>query len=127
MAPPSRKAARSAEFVSAGNDAVVKTAADFKGLTGEAFADLPWWKRLHPVHVPLLTITPALAVFGLLTADWVWQTYAFAVFYYFFTGFGITAGESQPLFQRPVRPQSRRLLAFPNQQLDKCCDQTRSH
>lgn len=93
MAPPTRKAARSADFVSAGNDAVVTTAADFKGLTGDAFAELPWWKRMHPIHVPLLTITPALAVFGLLTADWVWQTYAFAVFYYFFTGFGITAGE----------------------------------
>ncbi|CAE7780577.1 OLE1 [Symbiodinium sp. KB8] len=47
---------------------------------------------MHPIHVPLLTITPILAIIGILTADFVWQTYAFAVFYYFFTGFGITAG-----------------------------------
>ncbi len=93
MAPPARKAARSADFVPPGNDAVVWRPDDFRGLTGDAFKEKSFWQRMHPIHVPLLTITPILAIIGILTADFVWQTYAFAVFYYFFTGFGITAGE----------------------------------
>jgi len=93
MAPSARKTARSSDFVPAGNEKVEILPEDFRGLTGEGFKDLPWYRRMHPIHVPLLTVTPVLAVVGLLTADFVWQTYAFALFYFFFTGFGITAGE----------------------------------
>lgn len=89
MAPRSRRAA---DFVPAGNVSYERKPEDFKGLLGDAFEERPLLARLNWLHVPLLTVTPALALFGVFTADFVWQTYAFAVFYYFFSGFGITAG-----------------------------------
>mmetsp|Transcript_14719 Transcript_14719/g.24362 ORF Transcript_14719/g.24362 Transcript_14719/m.24362 type:complete len:805 (-) Transcript_14719:692-3106(-) len=52
----------------------------------------PFVKRLHPIHVPLLTITPLLALYGVLTCNFNMNTLIWAVIYYFFTGLGITAG-----------------------------------
>jgi stearoyl-CoA desaturase (delta-9 desaturase) len=52
----------------------------------------PLLQRLNWLHVPLLTITPLLALYGLLTTPAVAATYAFAVVYYFWSGLGITAG-----------------------------------
>ena len=40
----------------------------------------------------LLCSTPLVAIFGALTWRWDARTFAFAVFYYFVTGLGITAG-----------------------------------
>ena len=66
----------------------------YDGLLGRAFRGKPLLARLNWLHVPLLTITPILAVYGLLTAPLDWRTYLFAVAYYFLTGLGITAGEA---------------------------------
>lgn len=63
-----------------------------KSLLGDNYDDLPLLRRLNWLHVPLLASTPILAFYGLLTTQWMWQTWAFAVAYYFFTGLGITAG-----------------------------------
>ncbi len=52
----------------------------------------PLLQRLHWIHVPLLTLTPLLALYGLWTSPFVLKTWAFAVLYYFITGLGITAG-----------------------------------
>ena len=93
MAPSSRKESRKATFAEPGNDAFERNPDDFVGMTGDAFLDKPWYERMHPIHVPLLTLTPVLAIYGVFTADWIWQTYLFAVLYYAFTGLGITAGE----------------------------------
>jgi stearoyl-CoA desaturase (delta-9 desaturase) len=49
-------------------------------------SDLNW------LHVPLLTITPALALYGLATTPLLPATMAWTAIYYFFTGFGITGG-----------------------------------
>lgn len=112
------------------------------GLLGDAFKDQPLYKRLNWLHVPLLTITPLLALVGcsmwtcVATAKsdprprcrafvtrtrdppgnaspragrqdssparsppplpaprrFNMKTFGFAIFYYFFTGLGITAG-----------------------------------
>lgn len=63
-----------------------------KSFLGDNFEDQPLWKRLNWLHVPLLTLTPLLAVYGLLTCNWNPTTFLWAVVYYFFTGLGITAG-----------------------------------
>lgn len=59
---------------------------------GDNYADQPLWRRLNWLHVILLTVTPLLAVFGILTATWNTKTFVWAVVYYFATGLGITAG-----------------------------------
>lgn len=40
-----------------------------------------------------LTVTPSLAIYGLLTTDWNTKTVVWSILYYFMTGLGITAGE----------------------------------
>ena len=59
---------------------------------GKGFPERPLLQRLDWIHVPLLTITPALAIYGLLTVPIRWQTAVWSVLYYFMTGLGITAG-----------------------------------
>lgn len=60
--------------------------------------DLPpiKWKNilneLQWVSFIVLTTTPILAVYGLLTTPLSWKTLAWSIAYYFFSGFGITAG-----------------------------------
>jgi hypothetical protein len=49
-------------------------------------------QRLDWKHVILLGSTPIIAVAGALTWTFNWRTFAFAFFYYFVTGLGITAG-----------------------------------
>jgi stearoyl-CoA desaturase (delta-9 desaturase) len=39
-----------------------------------------------------LTVTPALAIYGVFTTERDWRTVAWAITYYFITGLGITAG-----------------------------------
>jgi hypothetical protein len=62
------------------------------GPLGDNFRELPLLQRLNWLHVPLLVLTPILGLYGLFTAKWYWQTMLFTFFYYFFSGFGITAG-----------------------------------
>ena len=49
-------------------------------------------QRLDWKHVILLFSTPIIALYGAMTWTFDWRTFAFAVFYYFVTGLGITAG-----------------------------------
>ncbi|KAI0292881.1 delta9-fatty acid desaturase [Russula brevipes] len=51
-----------------------------------------WWKELNYLSVAILTLSPSIAIYGGLSTKLRWQTAAFAIFYYFFTGLGVTAG-----------------------------------
>lgn len=63
-----------------------------KSFLGDHFQELPLLQRLNWLHLPLLTLTPALALYGLLTSPWYLNTFLAAIGYYFFSGLGITAG-----------------------------------
>lgn len=64
----------------------------WNGLMGGNLADKPFLQRLDWIHVPLLISTPLIAAYGVYSTPFDWRTYAFAVFWYFVTGLGITAG-----------------------------------
>jgi hypothetical protein len=49
-----------------------------------------WFRRIHWVNFTILTATPALAIWGLFNIPMQKNTMILAVFYYFFTGLGIT-------------------------------------
>ena len=66
-----------------------------------------WWKELNYLSLSILTITPAIAIYGALTQPLRWQTAVFSVFYYFVTGLG----ESSLHFSR----SGGNWLANPNQ------------
>ncbi|KAI0765152.1 delta 9-fatty acid desaturase protein [Fomes fomentarius] len=51
-----------------------------------------WWKELNYLSLAVLTVTPAIAIYGAFNVRLRWETAVFSVFYYFFTGLGITAG-----------------------------------
>lgn len=51
-----------------------------------------WYKHINWPQASLLCIEPFIAIYGLFTTGFVWQTTVFAIFWYFVTGFGITAG-----------------------------------
>ncbi|KAF8271839.1 delta 9-fatty acid desaturase [Lactarius quietus] len=51
-----------------------------------------WWKELNYLSLAILTITPAISLYGSLTTKLRLETAVFAVIYYFITGWGITAG-----------------------------------
>ena len=51
-----------------------------------------WYNELNYLSLAILTITPAIAFSGLYFVKLRWETAAFAIFYYFVTGLGITAG-----------------------------------
>lgn len=59
---------------------------------GPHFADKPLLQRLNWLHVGILSVVPALGLYGLLTLQHDVRTWLWAVVYYFITGFGITAG-----------------------------------
>ena len=47
-----------------------------------------WWKELNYLSLTILTVTPAIAIYGAMTVPLRWQTAVFSVFYYFVTGLG---------------------------------------
>ncbi|KII92775.1 hypothetical protein PLICRDRAFT_155591 [Plicaturopsis crispa FD-325 SS-3] len=51
-----------------------------------------WYRELHMVHTVLFTSTPIIGVVGAYYTKLRWETALFAVFYYYVTGLGITAG-----------------------------------
>jgi hypothetical protein len=61
-------------------------------VTDDVFAGLPWYQRVNWIHVTILFGTPVLALYGVLTTPMRWETIVWALFYYFVTGMGITAG-----------------------------------
>ena len=60
---------------------------------GPHLHDQPLYKRINYLHLTLLGLTPILAIYGVLTCEYHWQTLAWAVGYYLFSGLGITAGK----------------------------------
>lgn len=56
------------------------------------------WGDINYVSLAALTLTPAIAIWGAFTVHLCWRTAAFSVLYYFYTGLGITAGESSLMF-----------------------------
>ncbi|KAJ1985627.1 stearoyl-CoA 9-desaturase, partial [Coemansia umbellata] len=52
----------------------------------------PLLYRLHWVHVILLSVTPLLALYGILTTTLTYKTLIWFLFYYAVAGIGITAG-----------------------------------
>eukprot|EP00741_Cyanophora_paradoxa_P011027 tig00020553_g10659.t1 len=50
------------------------------------------YQQLNWLHVPLLTLTPILGLYGILTCPFNVKTYLWAFIYYYITGLGITAG-----------------------------------
>ncbi|KAI0053187.1 delta9-fatty acid desaturase [Auriscalpium vulgare] len=51
-----------------------------------------WYQELNYLSFAILTVTPTIAAIGAYTTKLRWETAVFAVFYYFVTGLGITAG-----------------------------------
>ncbi|KAI9511679.1 delta 9-fatty acid desaturase protein [Russula earlei] len=51
-----------------------------------------WWRELNYLSVAILTLSASISIYGAFTTKLRWETATFAVFYYFFTGLGITAG-----------------------------------
>lgn len=87
-------------------------ASKFTTVLGENFEDQPLWKRLNYLHLIILVGLPAFAVYGMLTTPLTMNVFAFSVFYYFFSGLGITAGACAPSPRSPIAhpssPQTRR-------------------
>lgn len=75
----------------------------YVGLLGDHHIELPWYKRVDWIGAPVLLLSPFLALYGIYTTPFNWKTYAFAVFWYFVTGFGITGGRFSILLARPHR------------------------
>ena len=51
-----------------------------------------WYKEVNWPQATLLCLEPFIALYGLLTTGFMWQTVLFTTIWYFLTGFGITAG-----------------------------------
>jgi stearoyl-CoA desaturase (delta-9 desaturase) len=51
-----------------------------------------WYKEVNWPQATLLCLEPFLALYGLFTTEFMWQTIVFTLIWYFLTGFGITAG-----------------------------------
>ncbi|KAJ1301935.1 hypothetical protein OPQ81_000774 [Rhizoctonia solani] len=51
-----------------------------------------WWKELNHINCFFIFVTPLIALYGALTTSLQLKTACFAIFWYFVTGLGITAG-----------------------------------
>ncbi|CAF0981678.1 unnamed protein product [Adineta ricciae] len=51
-----------------------------------------WYKHVNWPQATLLCLEPFVALYGLFTTAFMWQTVVFTIIWYFLTGFGITAG-----------------------------------
>ena len=66
---------------------------DWNGsILGRGYPELPLYKRLDYLHIMILTLTPAIALYGLATVPLRKETAIWSFIYYFMTGLGITAG-----------------------------------
>lgn len=81
-------------------------------MLGDAHADKPLWQRLNYIHLFILAGVPLATLYAIFYVPLQWRTAAFAVFYYFFTGFGITAGKFVVTrsLETPNMHRSRRIL-----------------
>ncbi|CAF1411684.1 unnamed protein product [Adineta steineri] len=51
-----------------------------------------WYKEINWPQATLLCLEPFIALYGIFTTSFAWQTAIFTLIWYFLTGFGITAG-----------------------------------
>jgi stearoyl-CoA desaturase (delta-9 desaturase) len=51
-----------------------------------------WYKEVNWPQATFLCLEPFVALYGLFTTGFMWQTVIFTIIWYFLTGFGITAG-----------------------------------
>ncbi|CAF5046356.1 unnamed protein product, partial [Rotaria magnacalcarata] len=51
-----------------------------------------WYTQINWPQATLLCLEPLVALYGLFTTSFMWQTIVFTIIWYFLTGFGITAG-----------------------------------
>ncbi|KAF8886523.1 delta 9-fatty acid desaturase protein [Infundibulicybe gibba] len=51
-----------------------------------------WYKEINWLSFTILTVTPTIGLIGAMFTKLRWETFLFAVFYYYVTGLGITAG-----------------------------------
>ena len=47
-----------------------------------------WWKELNWLSFTILTVTPTIGIIGAIFTKLRWETFVFAVFYYYVTGLG---------------------------------------
>ena len=47
-----------------------------------------WWKELNWLSFTILTVTPTIGIIGAMFTKLRWETFVFAVFYYYVTGLG---------------------------------------
>ena len=47
-----------------------------------------WWKELNYISCAVLTVTPAIAIWGLFNVSLQWKTFAWSIVYYYITGLG---------------------------------------
>jgi fatty-acid desaturase len=83
---------------------IPKVGEKYTGLLGDHHKERSFFQRVDWISFVALTLTPILGAYGVLTTPFDWRTYAFAVFWYFVTGIGITAGASA---RRPIAPRAR--------------------
>ena len=72
------------------NNYVARTLLDEPALSPITWSN--WYKEINWPQATLLCLEPFVALYGLFTTSFVWQTSLFTFFWYFFTGLGITAG-----------------------------------
>ena len=65
----------------------------YSGLLGDAWPGKSLVQQINWLQAPLLILTPIIALVGCYLWTFNAKTLAFAVFYYFFSGLGITAGK----------------------------------
>jgi len=74
----------------------------YAGLLGDAWPGKSLFAKINWLQAPLLILTPIIAFVGCYLWKFNAKTLAFAVFYYFFSGLGITAG-AQNFRGRPLQ------------------------
>jgi len=89
-APSSRKDQPAASAVSIPDNYVQHTLATTKPLPPITLHN--WWRELNYKNCAVVVGTPLIALYGGFTTSLQWKTFLFAVFWYFITGLGITAG-----------------------------------
>ena len=58
-----------------------------------------WYKELNYLSFTILTVTPVIGIIGAMFTPLRWQTFLFAIFYYYVTGLGKLAFR---IFQRAL-------------------------
>ncbi len=88
--PESKMTANEEEEYFIKNNYVVRTLLNEPGRPSITWSN--WYQEIHWVQTIVLTTEPFIALYGICTTTFMWQTAAFAFFYGVLCGLGITAG-----------------------------------